>query len=221
MFLVKYLDIILESFPMAKILIIEDDGDLQHALSLAFNREGYEVHYAFNGKEGYEKVLAAQPDVIVLDLMMPVLDGYEVIKLVTTNIMVRDIPIIVMTGNSDRPDLLEITIKSQGVREYLRKPFEVEMLKRLVRKMLVQYPRKAPTPTQIAKGVIRLDTRFRTVWIGDKLVATLSPTKAELLQALMESRGAVKREKLLTAIWGKTEQVNALEKAIQRLRQDH
>lgn len=205
---------------MAKILIIEDDGDLQQMLSLALNNEGYEVHYAFNGKEGYEKILALQPDCIVLDLMMPVLNGVEVIKLVSTNVAVRDIPIIVMTAHGDKADMLESSIRAQGVREYLRKPFELSEMKRLIKRMLVQYPRNVAPPSQTAKGVVRLDTSFRTVWIGDKRIATLSPTKAELLRALIEAKGAVKRDKLITAVWGKSGSPGALEKTIQRLRDD-
>src|SRR5256885_7608751 len=113
---------------MARILIVEDDGDLQQMLSIALNQEGFEVHYAFNGKEGYEKILSVQPDVILLDLMMPILNGIEVIKLVTTNTAVRDIPIIVMTAHGDKADMLEHSIKAQGVREYVRKPFEIGSL---------------------------------------------------------------------------------------------
>lgn len=205
---------------MAKILIIEDDGDLQQMLSIALNQEGYEVHYAFNGKEGYEKILALQPDVICLDLMMPVLNGIEVIKLVTTNTLVRDIPIIVMTAHGDKADMLEHSIKAQGVREYLRKPFEISQLKGIVRRMLSQYPRKPAPPSQVAKGEVRLDTKLRTVWISDKMVATLSPTKADVLRVLIEARGAVKREKLLQNVWGGEASSSALEKTIQRLRED-
>jgi two-component system phosphate regulon response regulator PhoB len=205
---------------MARILIIEDDGDLQQMLSIAFNQESYEVHYAFNGKEGYEKILALQPDVILLDLMMPVLNGVEVIKLVTTNTLVRDIPIIVMTAHGDKADMLEHSIKAQGVREYVRKPFEISSIKSLVRRMLTQYPRKPAPPSQVAKGEVRLDTKMRTVWIADKMVATLSPTKAELLRVLIESRAGVKREKLLQSVWGGEATTSALEKTIQRLRED-
>ena len=205
---------------MAKILIVEDDGDLQNMLSFALNREGYEVHYAFNGKEGYEKILLVQPDVLLLDLMLPVMNGIEVIQLVTSNTLARDIPIIVMTAHGDKADMLEHSIKAQGVREYLRKPFEIAGLKSLIKRMLLQYPRKPLAPAQISKGVIRLDTRFRTLWIDDKRVATLSPTKAELLRVLIEAKGGVKREKLLQAVWGEDGKATALEKTVQRLRQD-
>ena len=189
-------------------------------LSIALNREGYEVHYAFNGKEGYEKVLSIQPDVLLLDLMLPVLNGVEVIQRVTSNTLVRDIPIIVMTVHTDKADMLEHSIKAHGVREYLRKPFEIAALKSLVKRMLSNYPRKPVAPSQVAKGAVRLDTRFRTVWIDDKMIATLSPTKSDLLKHLIEAKGAVKREKLLQAVWGDDGKASALEKTVQRLRED-
>lgn len=205
---------------MAKILIIEDDGGLQQMLSIAFNMEGFEVHYAFNGKEGYEKILSQQPDVILLDLMMPVLNGVEVIKLVTANTLVRDIPIIVMTAHSDKADMLEHSIKAQGVREYVRKPFEIASMKSLVRRMISQYPRKSVPSSYVAKGEVRLDTKFRTVWINDKMIATLSPTRSDVLKLLIEAKGAVKRDKLLHTVWGNGGSQSALEKTIQRLRED-
>lgn len=205
---------------MAKLLIIEDDGDLQQILSAVFNREGYELHYAFNGKEGYDKMLALQPDVVLLDLMMPILNGVEVIKLASTNTSLKDIPIIVMTGHGDQADMLEHSMKAQGVRAYLRKPFELAEVRSLVRKMLTQYPRSPVTTAEVAKGEVRLDVKFRTVWIKDRMVATLSPMKAAVLQALLQSKGPVKREKLLQSVWGAEGNVPALEKTIQRLRED-
>lgn len=206
---------------MARILIIEDDGDLQQLLSIALNQLDYEVHYAFNGKEGYDKILQLQPDLVICDLMMPVLNGVEVIRLVTSNTSVKDIPIVVMTAHGDRSDMLESSIKAQGVRAYLRKPFQIPEFKSLVRRMLTQYPRAPVTSSQVAKGAVRLDVKFRTLWIDDRLVATLTPVKAALLRLLIESRGPVKREKLLTALWddGKGGPA-ALEKAVSRLRED-
>ncbi|MDD5657852.1 MAG: response regulator transcription factor [Elusimicrobia bacterium] len=205
---------------MPRILIVEDDGDLQQILSLAFNREGFETHYAFNGKEGYEKILALQPDIILLDLMLPILNGVEVIKLVTSNISVREIPIIVMTAHGDKADMLEQSIRAHGVREYVRKPFEIKALVGLVRRLIAQYPRVAAPQSEVAKGEVRLDTRFRTVWISGQAVATLAPTRASVLKMLLEAKGPVKREKLLQAVWGSNEHVSALEKTIQRLRED-
>jgi DNA-binding response OmpR family regulator len=205
---------------MAKVLVIEDDGELQQLISTLLNREGYETHYAFNGKEGLERMLAVQPDVVLLDLMLPVLNGVEVIQQAATNTSIRDIPIIVMTGHGDKADLLETKMKDGGVRAYLRKPFDLGEMKSLVRRMLAQYPRDPITSAHVAKGSVRLDVKFRTVWIDDRMVSTLSPTKALLLQTLLEARGAVTREKLLKAVWGSEGTVPALEKTVQRLRED-
>ncbi|MFI5346381.1 MAG: response regulator transcription factor [Elusimicrobiota bacterium] len=205
---------------MARILIVEDSGDLQELLSVTFNREGYEVYYAFNGKEGYDKVLAVQPDILLLDLMMPVLNGVEVIKLVTSNTLVRDIPIVVMTAHGDKADMLESSILAQGVREYVRKPFELAHLKSVVRRLLAQYPRRAVASSQVAKGRVRLDTKMRTLWIEDRRIATLSPTRAEVMRVLIKAEGPVRREKLLREVWDSESSVAALEKTIQRLRED-
>ncbi|PIR17716.1 MAG: hypothetical protein COV48_08355 [Elusimicrobia bacterium CG11_big_fil_rev_8_21_14_0_20_64_6] len=205
---------------MAKLLIIEDDGELQQVLSATFNTEGYDLSYAFNGREGYEKMLAWQPDIVLLDLMMPVLNGVEVIKLVSTNTSLKDIPIIVMTGHSDKADMLEHSMKVEGVRAYLRKPFELNEVRSLVRRLLLQYPRVPVSVSEVAKGEVRLDTKFRTVWVSDRMVATLSPMKAQVLALLLGAKGPVKREKLLQAVWGDANSVPALEKTIQRLRED-
>ncbi len=208
------------SVDMAKLLIIEDDGDLQQVLSVVFNREGYELHYAFNGKEGYDKMLSLQPDIVLLDLMMPVLNGVEVIKRAASNTSLKDIPIIVMTGHSDKADMLEASIKAQGVRAYLRKPFELKEATSLVRRMLAQYRRNPITAAEVAKGAVRLDIKFRTVWVNDHMIATLSPMKSSVLHLLLSSKGPVKREKILHAVWGDEGSMASLEKTVQRLRED-
>ncbi len=205
---------------MAKVLIIEDDGNLQQILSVHFQRQDYELHYAFNGKEGYDKMIALQPDVVLLDLMMPVLNGIEMIKLVATNTSLKDIPIIVMTAHGDKADMLEHSIKAQGVRAYLKKPFELKEISALVRRMVSQYPRHPITMAEVAKGEVRLDVKFRTVWVSDRMVATVSPMKAHVLEILLGSKGPVKREKLLQAVWGDLSSAAALEKTISRLRED-
>lgn len=205
---------------MARLLIIEDSGDLQELLSMTFFKDGYEVYYAFNGKEGYDKILAVSPDLILLDLMMPVLNGVEVLKMVAANTLLRDIPIIVMTAHGDKPDMLEDTIMAQGVREYVRKPFELPRLKSAVRRLIEQYPRRPRPSAQVAKGAVRLDAKLRSVWVSDRLVATLPPMRSEVLRLLLEAPGAVTREKLLREVWGADGSVAALEKTIQRLRED-
>jgi DNA-binding winged helix-turn-helix (wHTH) protein len=74
--------------------------------------------------------------------------------------------------------------------------------------------------TAAEAGEVRLDVKFRTVWVSDRMVATLSPMKAKVLEILLGAKGPVKREKLLQAVWGDLSSVPALEKTIQRLRED-
>jgi DNA-binding response OmpR family regulator len=207
---------------MARLIIIEDDPELQHLLGLTLYKQGYECTYAFNGKEGFEKILAGPPDLILLDLMLPVLSGTEVVKLVMENPALRPIPIIVMTGWSGDADKLERSLRDQGVREYVQKPLIMADLSRLIQRVLRDRPTApASRARQASKGNVRLDLRLRTVWIDDKLVATLPPQRAGLLKVLLESRGPVTKEKLIEEVWGGSKaELSALEKAIQRLRED-
>jgi DNA-binding response OmpR family regulator len=205
---------------MSRILIIEDEGSLQELLALAFFNEGYEPHHAFNGKDGLNKILSLRPDVVLLDLMMPIMSGIEVLKRVNEHAELRAIPIIVITAHADQPEFVEQNIRLYGAREYVRKPFQIGELVRLVARLIAQAPAKKGAPKPVAKGAVRLDLQFRTVWIDDQLIATLSPHKADLLRLLIESEGPVKREKIQSEIWGPGDHVAALEKTVQRLRDD-
>lgn len=205
---------------MPRILIIEDSGDIQQLLSFAFFKEGYETHYAFNGREGYDKVLSAHPDIVLLDMMLPVLNGLEVMRMLASDARTRNIPVILMTAHGNKSGLLE-DFKAHGVREYILKPFDLKEIVSMVGRILARAPKPASgAGTRISKGVVALDIPFRRVSIDAKVVATLSPTKAALLKLLIEASGEVKREAILRAVWGKGARVSALEKAVQRLRDD-
>ncbi len=205
---------------MSKILIIEDDASLTQLLGLALFREGFEAHYAFNGLEGYDKILSLQPDVVLLDLMLPGLNGVEVLRRLSTNTLARDIPVIIMTGYGDRPDLLEEKLLAYGAREYLRKPFPIKSLVSSVKRIIAQYPRQAQQPHTISKGVVSLDTQFRTLKVGERIIGNVSRLKVAVLRLMIEAKGPVRREKLIAAAWRRPVSGAALDKAIQRLRED-
>ena len=206
---------------MPRLLIVEDDAELQHLLGFIMYKQGYECHYAFNGKEGYEKILALHPDLVLLDLMLPIMSGPDVIKKVMEHPDLRKIPIIVITAWGGDADAVETQLRAEGVREYIRKPLVIEDLVRLVKRILSENPQGAlPKGTLVEKGKVRLDMSLRTLWIDDKLVATLPPKRAELLKLLLEAKGPIKREKLLKQVWEPSAELNLLEKAIQRLRED-
>lgn len=134
---------------MKRILIIEDDDELHQVLriGLQLNQDGYELYYAFNGREGWEKCVQVRPDLILLDLMMPVLNGVELLKLLQANATTRDIPVIVMTAFSDKAEQLEKSAQGRGVRVCLRKPFELAEMRELVRRILSQPAPRAAEPT--------------------------------------------------------------------------
>lgn len=206
---------------MPRILSVEDDPDLQHLLSLALQGQGYEIHYAFTGKEGYEKVLSLNPDLIITDMMLPMLNGVELIKLIKGHKTARDIPIIVMTAFSEHAAFLENAIKPLGIVEYLRKPVQIDELIRLIRRVLRGRMSRTIPAMRLSKGAVRLDPKFRTVWIDDKLVATLAPKRFEVMMALVEARGEVLCSDLLNRVWQDCdESKNTLEKTVQRLRED-
>lgn len=200
--------------------MIEDSGDLQALLSFALNGEGYSVDYAFNGKEGYEKILATHPDLVMLDLMLPGMNGLEILEKLSVNQNMQTLPIIVMTAHGDAKDKIERKVKSFGAREYVRKPFNIKDVIGLVGRTLSRQAAATTSSKNISKGGVRLELGYKTLWIEDRLVATLSPYKVKLLELLLGAKGPVHREKLILGIWGKTGNPAVLEKLVQRLRED-
>lgn len=203
---------------MTRVLSVEDDPDLQHLLSLGLTAAGFDVHYAFTGIEGHEKALQLEPDVIVCDMMLPGLNGPELIKKLKANARTKSIPVIVCTAYSNEPGLFESVIRPLGVVEYLRKPVRMEDLVRLIKRVAAGPGADRPPP--ILKGSMRLDEAQCSVWADDRLVATLTRLRFSLLRELAVSKGPVDRARLMEKVWGRGDCEAVLEKTIQRLRED-
>ena len=206
---------------MARILSIEDDPSIQHLVSMALNLEGHDVHYAFSGDEGYQKLFAVNPDLVILDLMLPGMSGADILKAVHSHPDLRRIPILVMTafgGGGSR--VLEQTVRALGAVEYLEKPFRVKELVRRVKECLARHPRPSEPGRELATGDVRLDARLKTVRVSDRLVATLPTLRFDLLATLARAEGPVAKEKLLESLWHGRGSLAALEKAVSRLRRD-
>ncbi len=204
---------------MARILSVEDDPDFQHLLSYALRNQGFEVHYAFTGLEGYEKALSLNPDLILLDMMLPGLSGPEVVKRLMKNKATRDIPIIVLTSHSADTNFFESEIKALGAVEYLRKPIQIKELLKVIR-CLLSDRKTGPAFTIWARGSFRIVPETKSVWIGGTIVANLAPKRFEVLFHLLQSEGEVAWEDLVRKVWGRDGTKNDLEKTIQRLRED-
>jgi diguanylate cyclase (GGDEF)-like protein len=118
-----------------RILVIEDEPSLQAILKIQLEREGYWVELAGDGEAGLQKVESSQPDLILMDVMMPRLDGHEVCRRLKANFRTRQIPIIMLTAKSGRDD--RVNGLKQGANDYITKPYEQQELLFRVRNLLL------------------------------------------------------------------------------------
>lgn len=143
---------------MARILSIEDDTEFQQVLGHALGVSGYEVFYAFSGLEGYEKALALLPDLIICDIMLPGLNGIEVIEMLRRHEAVKAVPLIVTTAYWDGPCRVEPQERASGTVEYLPKPIRLTELRRLIGRLLRPLPAALPCGLSAGPGRPSLPT---------------------------------------------------------------
>lgn len=117
------------------IVYIEDDPEMINLVSLILNRRGYQVKGAHGGREGLETILEIQPDLILLDLMMPDIDGWDVFHQIKANELIRDIPIIVITAKAQAIDRV-LGLHIAKVNDYISKPFRPQDLLESVDRIL-------------------------------------------------------------------------------------
>lgn len=120
---------------MTRVLSVEDDPDLQRLLAISLAPEGFDLHQAGSGPEGYEKAVALLPDVMLVDMMLPGYQGTELIKRLRAEPKTRDVPIIVMTAFYDAASVVEAEVRRLGVIEYLRKPVRMSDLVRILKRL--------------------------------------------------------------------------------------
>jgi len=113
-----------------KILVVDDDPDFQQLLVFDLKREGYETVTACNGEEGLEKVALEKPDLIILDIKMPKVDGYTFVRRIKKEPGMKDIPIIMLTSYEPMKDMFNL----EGVKDYFVKSADMQMLMAAVRK---------------------------------------------------------------------------------------
>ncbi len=183
---------------MKKILIADDEPNLVAALKFNFEKEGFGVITATDGEGALNSVRQYTPDLLVLDLMLPRLNGLEVCRIVRRE---SSLPIIMLTAKTDEVDrVLGLEV---GADDYVTKPFSVKELTARVR---AQLRRASEFPIQVAEvltaGEIQLDAGKRQVTRKGEALA-LRPKEFELLRVLMRNRGRVlSRNQLLEAVWG-------------------
>jgi len=184
---------------MAKetILVVDDEKNIVELVRLYLEKEGYHVEDACNGAEALAKVKSLQPALVVLDLMLPEVDGWEVCRRVRGE---SDTPIIMLTARDD--DVDKIVGLEMGADDYLTKPFNPRELAARVRAVLRRYE-KAIRPEQVIRiGQVTIDPQRREVAVGGKLVE-LRTKEFDLLLTLAQHKGIVlSRDQLLDLVWG-------------------
>jgi DNA-binding response OmpR family regulator len=186
---------------MPTILLIEDNITLADTLRYNLEREGYIVLQSADGIQGLELARQEHPDLLILDIMLPRLDGFSVCRILRQE---SDIPIIMLTARQDEVD--RIAGLELGADDYVSKPFSLGELLARVRAILRRTERQPSQSSSnrdvLEAGPLRLDTRSRRAWRKDQELA-LPQKEFDLLTCLMLNRGiALSRDLLLERVWG-------------------
>jgi two-component system, OmpR family, phosphate regulon response regulator PhoB len=206
--------------PTHRILVVDDEADITALVAYHLAKAGYRVTTAGNGRDALESAREERPDLVVLDLMLPGLSGYDVLAELRRREETRDIGIILLTARKDEPD--RIKGLSLGADDYLPKPFSPREL--VLRVAAVLRRLAAPAVAAgglLAAGPIALDkTAHRVTVEGDEV--DLTATEFKLLRTLIEREGRVQsRAQLLETVWRAQPdiQTRTVDMHVQRLRQ--
>ncbi|GAA3273642.1 response regulator transcription factor [Dactylosporangium vinaceum] len=188
--------------PAARVLVVEDDQHLAHLVSRYLQRDDFEVEHAGDGAAAVTHARRFAPDVVILDIGLPGIDGLEVCRRLR---QFTDCYIIMLTARDDEIDkLVGLTV---GADDYLTKPFShrelVARVKVLLRRPRRPHPAASPAiPPAVTVGALRIDPAAREVHLHDRLIP-LTPTEFDLLITLATHRAMVlSRRQLVDAVWG-------------------
>jgi DNA-binding response OmpR family regulator len=182
-----------------KILVVDDEERMVRFIRLNLEHDGFRVIEAFNGNQAINKARSNLPDLVLLDVMMPDLDGFEVLRVLRE---VSSVPVIMLTAKGEEED--RVRGLELGADDYITKPFSPRELVSRVRAVL----RRTETATSTTHGLIEVDDRLkidfdrREVWVDGKLVK-LRPTEYRLLYHLVQNAGwVITHDQLLAKVWG-------------------
>jgi DNA-binding response OmpR family regulator len=184
------------------VLVVEDEASIASFVSLYLKNAGYEVRTASNGTDALASAQADTPSLIVLDLMLPDIDGIEICRRLRQK---SDVPILMLTARDE--DVDKIIGLEVGADDYMTKPFNPRELVARVKSILRRTTsdrRKEPESATLEHGLLVIDAGRREVKVGDEEVQ-LAPKEFDLLWELLDHRGLVlTRDQLLERVWGYT-----------------
>ena len=184
-----------------KALVVDDEKLIVKGLKFSLEQEGYEVECAYDGQEAVDKAKEKEFDIVLLDLMLPILTGYEVCQQIRE---FSDMPIIMLTAKGD--DMDKILGLEYGADDYITKPFNILEVKARIKAIVRRNKRKSHTalekPKVITSGKFRLDIEAKRLYINDSEIR-LTVKEFDILRLLAENPGKIYgREQLLQIIWG-------------------
>ena len=187
---------------MTLVLVVEDNVDMAFGLQTALQSEGYEVEVAYDGRAGLDRARELRPDLILLDLMLPEMDGYSVLREVRRSGI--ETPVLILTARGEEAD--KVLGLDWGADDYVTKPFGTMELLARVRALLRRTQPTDETEDDVGQmkrfGDVEIDTTSHTVTVGGEQV-TLAPKEYDLLLALVNRAGSVAtRLELLREVWG-------------------
>jgi len=183
--------------PSYKILIIEDEKQIARFIELELKHEGYDVYVCYDGKEGLKKVEEIHPDLILLDIMLPGINGIEVCRKIR---QYSNVPIIMVTAKDDIPD--KVMGLDSGADDYVTKPFAIEELLARIRAALRKSKQLNIIREVLNIADLTIDTSKRIVKRADKIIE-LTKREYDLLEYLVRNKGIVlTRDQILENVWG-------------------
>jgi len=186
---------------MSEILIIEDDRDIVETLEYNLKKDGFRTTKAYDGAAGLKAAEEKLPALIILDLMLPIIEGLEVCRRLKKNPKTANIPVIMLTAKGTETD--KVVGLEVGADDYLTKPFSNKELIARIKTILRRYEKPSTAPSPILKFKdLEIDTEKHEVKAAGKTIE-LTAKEFQLLHYLAENKGRVfSRERLLDSVWG-------------------
>jgi DNA-binding response OmpR family regulator len=184
----------------AQILIIEDDRSLADVLDYNLRQDGYQTSVAYDGQDGLQQAKLRSPDLIVLDLMLPMVDGLEICRRLRADPLTRNILVLMLTAKTEETD--EVVGFSVGTDDYVGKPFSVKVLLERIRALLRRRDGGTSDSSVLVSQGVMVDRERHRVTVDEKLI-DLTPSEFGLLEALIRQPGRVfSRSELIDSALG-------------------
>ncbi|MEG2695711.1 MAG: response regulator, partial [Acinetobacter sp.] len=186
---------------MTNVLIIDDENQIRKFLDIALRAQGYKTLLAENGQKGLELLALQGADMVILDLGLPDLDGFEVLLELRTW---SNVPVIVLSVRANEEE--KVKLLDAGANDYVTKPFSIQELMARLRVLLRQYQHSTADAASFDDGVLKIDFSKRQVFLNQQLLS-LTRKEYQLLSLLAKNKGQlITQPQILKDLWGPTHQ---------------